>query len=81
VTSNFIGGAISSSLGRVLWRSGGWFSLTAGAAGLIGLALIVWLTQREQALALVPASNFLKRETCLRIIQQNVDLAFAESSQ
>ena len=48
---------------------------------LIGLALIVWLTQREQALALVPASNFLKRDTCLRIIQQNVDLAFAESSQ
>ena len=53
VTSNFIGGAISSSLGGVLWQSGGWFSLTAGAAVLIGLALIVWLTQREQALALV----------------------------
>jgi hypothetical protein len=53
VTSNFIGGPISCSLAGVLWQSGGWFSLTAGAAVLIGLALIEWLTQREQALALV----------------------------
>ena len=50
MSSNFIGGAISSSLAGVLWQSGGWFSLTAGAVVLIGLALIVWLTQREQAL-------------------------------
>jgi hypothetical protein len=37
MSSNLIGGAISSSLAGALWQSGGWFSLTAGAAVLIGL--------------------------------------------
>lgn len=59
VTSTFIGGAIGSALAGVLWQSGGWLALTAGAAVIIGLALVLWLTQRKGALASIPASNFL----------------------
>jgi len=51
VTSNFTGGALGSMLAGVLWQRGGWLSVTLGAAALIGLALVVWLTQRRRALA------------------------------
>jgi predicted MFS family arabinose efflux permease len=57
VTSTFIGGAIGSALAGVLWQSGGWLALTVGAAVLIGLALVLWLTQRKGALASIPASS------------------------
>jgi predicted MFS family arabinose efflux permease len=52
VTSNFIGGAIGSTLAGFLWQLDGWVSVTLGGSALIGLALIVWLTQRERALVL-----------------------------
>jgi predicted MFS family arabinose efflux permease len=52
VTSNFVGGAIGSALAGVLWQRGGWTTVMLGGAVLIGVALLVWLTQRERALAL-----------------------------
>jgi predicted MFS family arabinose efflux permease len=51
VTCNFIGGAIGSALAAILWQLGGWLSVTLAGSLLIGFALIVWLTQRERALA------------------------------
>lgn len=51
VTSNFIGGAIGSTLAGVLWQRGGWPTVTLGGIVLIAVALIVWLTQRKHALA------------------------------
>jgi predicted MFS family arabinose efflux permease len=47
VCSNFIGGAIGSTLAGVLWEHGGWLFVALGAAGLIAFAMIVWLTQRK----------------------------------
>jgi NADP-dependent 3-hydroxy acid dehydrogenase YdfG len=47
VVSNFIGGAIGSTLTGLLWEQGGWFALTLGEAVLTGFALAVWLTQRR----------------------------------
>jgi predicted MFS family arabinose efflux permease len=47
IVGNFVGGAIGSTLTGVLWEHGGWTSLTLGEAALIGLALVVWLTQRR----------------------------------
>lgn len=47
VTSNFVGGAIGSSLAGMLWLRGGWPAVMSGAALLIVLAFGVWLTQRR----------------------------------
>jgi predicted MFS family arabinose efflux permease len=47
VGSNFIGGAISSTLAGILWQLDGWPAVTVGGALLIGLALVVWLAQRK----------------------------------
>ena len=46
VTSNFIGGAIGSSLAGILWQSGGWPSVMTGAAALVVAALAVWVLGR-----------------------------------
>jgi len=51
VTCNFVGGACGSALAGVLWQRGGWALLMLGGCVAIGLALFVWLTQREKALA------------------------------
>ena len=50
VTNNFIGGALGSALAGVLWASGGWTRVMLGGAALIGIALVVWVTQRGKAL-------------------------------
>jgi predicted MFS family arabinose efflux permease len=54
VTGNFIGGAVGSALAGVLWLRGGWPAVTLGGGVLIGLALVVWLTQRGRALVAAP---------------------------
>ena len=53
VTSSFIGGPISCGWQSSVAVRRVVFFTTAGAAIARGLALIEWLTQREQALALV----------------------------
>jgi predicted MFS family arabinose efflux permease len=50
VVSNFIGGAVGSTITGVLWQFGGWSAVTAGAATLIAIALTVWVTQRTRSL-------------------------------
>jgi predicted MFS family arabinose efflux permease len=47
IVGNFVGGAIGSTLTGILWEHGGWTLLTLGEAALMGLALVVWLTQRR----------------------------------
>lgn len=47
IVGNFVGGAIGSTLTGAPWEHGGWTSPTFGEAALIGLALVVWLTQRR----------------------------------
>ena len=47
VASNFVGGAIGSTLAGVLWEHGGWVFVAAGGMVLVAFALIVWLTQRK----------------------------------
>jgi predicted MFS family arabinose efflux permease len=47
VVSNFIGGAIGSSMAGLLWKQGGWSLTMLGAGLLIGLALLVWASQRK----------------------------------
>ena len=54
VTNNFIGGAIGSALAGVLWQRGGWIAVTLGGIVLIGIALVVWVTQRKGALVVRP---------------------------
>jgi predicted MFS family arabinose efflux permease len=56
VTSNFIGGAIGSTLAGLLWQQGGWKAVMLGCAGLIVFALLVWFTQRKNALVVAPPS-------------------------
>ena len=51
VVANFIGGAIGSAVAGALWPLGGWPALMIAAAVLIGLALLVWLSQRTRHLA------------------------------
>ncbi|HEX9952100.1 MAG TPA: MFS transporter [Rubricoccaceae bacterium] len=53
VACNFAGGAVGSALAGALWERGGWSGVMLGGALLIGLALVVWLTQRRRALAVV----------------------------
>ena len=50
VTSNFIGGAIGSTLAAVLRQRGGWLAVTLGGAVLISGALAIWFTQRRALL-------------------------------
>ena len=69
VTSNFIGGPISCSLAE-FWQSGGWFSLTAGAAGAHWARADRVADSARTGIGVGPASNFLKRNTCLRIINR-----------
>jgi predicted MFS family arabinose efflux permease len=54
VTGNFIGGALGSALAGVLWQRGGWWAVMLGGTVLTGFSLLVWLTQRRRALAMVP---------------------------
>ena len=51
IVSNFIGGAVGSTLAGALWQAGGWAALMAGSALVIAFAFTVWLTQRHRALA------------------------------
>lgn len=47
VVSNFIGGAIGSSLAGFLWKLNAWQGLMIGCSVLITLALIVWVILRK----------------------------------
>jgi len=53
VGTNFIGGAIGSTLAGILWQHGRWTAVPTASAVLVALALLVWLTQ-EQVLATQP---------------------------
>jgi predicted MFS family arabinose efflux permease len=47
VGSNFIGGAIGSTLAGILWQLDRWSIVTLVCALLLLLALIVWMAQRS----------------------------------
>ena len=47
VTGNFIGGALGSALAGVLWQTGGWTAVLLGGVAALGLALLVWATNRR----------------------------------
>ena len=50
VVSNFIGGAIGSALAVALWQGVGWLVLSAAAAAIALLGLIIWLALRHRLL-------------------------------
>jgi predicted MFS family arabinose efflux permease len=50
VASNFIGGAVGSTITGVLWQFGGWSAVMVGAATMVAIALTVWVTQRTRSL-------------------------------
>ncbi|WP_338017509.1 MFS transporter [Streptomyces adustus] len=47
----FVGGAVGSQLGSVVYHSGGWIALTALGAALPFMALLYWTTERRQRAA------------------------------
>ncbi|MGX1545920.1 MFS transporter [Streptomyces adustus] len=55
----FVGGAVGSQLGSVVYHSGGWIALTALGAALPSLALLYWTTERRQRAAAKPGTASL----------------------
>ncbi|MEU3183904.1 MFS transporter [Streptomyces sp. NPDC006923] len=53
----FIGGAIGSQLGSVVYNAGGWTAITALGAALPLLALVYWTTERRQRAAAEPSTE------------------------
>lgn len=51
IVSNFIGGAIGSTLAAVLWNSGQWNAIMVCSALVVIFALILWFFHRNRALA------------------------------
>ncbi|MDR7161941.1 MFS transporter [Arthrobacter sp. BE255] len=51
IVSNFIGGALGSTLAAVLWHVGQWTAVMACSALVLVFALTLWLFQRKRALA------------------------------
>ena len=45
VTGNFVGGAVGSITGSVLWAAGGWVAVCIAGAALSALAFGLWLTR------------------------------------
>ncbi|MFC9336293.1 MFS transporter [Arthrobacter sp. NPDC057009] len=51
IVSNFIGGALGSTLAAVLWQVGQWAAIMSYSWAVIVLTLMLWLYQRKRALA------------------------------
>lgn len=51
IVSNFIGGALGSTLAAVLWQVGQWTAVMACSALVVVSALTLWFFQRNRALA------------------------------
>ena len=52
VTNNFIGGAVGSGAGTILWRTGQWTAVSLAGAVVSLLALLLWAVGRRGALVL-----------------------------
>ena len=52
VTNNFIGGALGSGAGTILWRTGQWTAVSLAGAVISLLALLLWAVGRRGALVL-----------------------------
>lgn len=50
IVSNFIGGALGSTLAAVLWQVGQWLAIMSCSGAVIILALTLWLYHRKRAL-------------------------------
>lgn len=50
VTNNFIGGALGSAAGTILWRHGQWTAVSLAGAAISLLALLLWAVGRRGAL-------------------------------
>ena len=50
VTNNFIGGALGSGAGTILWSAGGWTAVSLAGAFLSLFALLLWAVGRRSAL-------------------------------
>ncbi|MER5598611.1 MFS transporter [Streptomyces sp. NPDC002265] len=55
----FVGGAVGSQLGSVVYHTGGWIALTALGAALPFMALLYWTTERRQRAAAKPGTASL----------------------
>ncbi|MFG2949906.1 MFS transporter [Streptomyces adustus] len=55
----FVGGAVGSQLGSIVYHSGGWIALTALGAALPFMALLYWTTERRQGAAAKPGTTSL----------------------
>lgn len=51
IVSNFIGGAIGSTLAAILWSVGQWTAVMSGLALVIAFALALWFVHRKRALS------------------------------
>ena len=52
VTNNFIGGALGSGAGTILWRTGQWTAVSLAGAAISLIALLLWAIGRRGALVL-----------------------------
>jgi predicted MFS family arabinose efflux permease len=50
IVSNFLGGAIGSTLASTMWSAGGWTGLSLAAGTIVALTFLVWGWQRSRAL-------------------------------
>ncbi|MFC9354853.1 MFS transporter [Arthrobacter sp. NPDC057013] len=67
IVSNFIGGALGSTLAALLWQVGQWGAIMSCSALVIVLALTLWLYQRDRTLALTrrrPANSAPQLKRC-----------------
>ncbi|MFD8221720.1 hypothetical protein ACFV2U_50820 [Streptomyces sp. NPDC059697] len=55
----FVGGAIGSQLGSVVYPTGGWTALTVLGTALPLIALLYWTTERRQRAAAEPGTASL----------------------
>ncbi len=70
IVSNFIGGAIGSTMAAVLWHIGQWAAIMTCSALVVLMALTLWFFQRNRALA---AANGEAVERPTRVSQQVVE--------
>jgi predicted MFS family arabinose efflux permease len=69
IVSNFIGGALGSTLAAALWQVGQWTAIMSCAALVLAFALTLWLFQRRRGLtAEEPSSG--KRRAAATVLPQ-----------
>lgn len=70
IVSNFIGGAVGSTLAAVLWQAGQWAAIMACSALVVVCALTLWCFQRKRGLAADVTSSGKRRAVAAVSSQQ-----------